>query len=440
MQGKRALLALGLVAACGDDTTSGNGDDQPPGDAPAHYVMRMENVAPWTMLKSGTQATKLDGSAGPLGPSEAYEITFTANKGQAISFASMLGESNDWFFAPGPDGIPLFKPDGTVNVGDVTSYVTLWNAGTEIDQEPAVGDATAPRQPSPNFGAEDPVRAVREIPHVVTLTSGATFTLPPIGDMIRVTLTQVGETEWKLKIKNTSTATTLVTSLGAIPAHLSPFAWSLHIMPAPLFAPGVADRGQGLERIAEEGMTDDLGRTLSALSGFHTPLSPGVLVVHASGMPLFTLGDTDRGQGLERIAEDGVPDELARNLAADPALAVTVFDTPVDKSAPGPAMPGEAYEVGFDASGGAKLSLATMFGMSNDWFFASQDMTIAEGDLDVALYDLGSEIDQEPAIGPFTAPQQAAPNTGPTDPVRTVREAAYPVPAETHLRVTIERR
>ena len=60
--------------------------------------------------------------------------------GQSVSFAAMLTESNDWFFATGPDGIPLFT-DGVPTSGDVTKYVSIWDAGTEANQEPAVGDA-----------------------------------------------------------------------------------------------------------------------------------------------------------------------------------------------------------------------------------------------------------------------------------------------------------
>jgi hypothetical protein len=439
MKRKCTLFALAAVpfVACSDE--AGDDDDQDL-DTPASFVLRIDNVAPWTMLKSGTQTTKTDGTQGPIGPGESYDVVFTANKGQAISFATMLGESNDWFFAPGPAGIPLFTPDGVPMTGDVTQYVKLWDAGTEIDQEPGVGDATAPKQPSPNYGAEDPNRLVREVPRITTLTDGSPFTLPVTSDMIRVTLTQLGETEWKLHIKATSTATTLMTSQGPMPVHLSPFAWSLHIMPAPLFTPGQPDRGQGLEKIAEDGPPDELGRSLTTLSGFHTPLSPGVVVVHRSAEPLYTVGAIDRGRGLERIAEDGDPAELARNLTADASLAVVAFDTPVGKSAPGPAMPGEAYEVTFQAVPGVdRLSFATMFGMSNDWFFASQDVIVDAATLTIALYDLGSEIDQEPAIGPFTAPQQHAPNTGPVDETRTVRAAQYAVPTSQHLRVTLER-
>ena len=89
-----------------------------------------------------------------------------------------------------------------------------------------------------------------------------------------------------------------------------------------------------------------------------------------------------------------------------------------------------------------------MFGMSNDWVFATPAAGIAlldadgapiDGDVsdEIAVVDVGSEIDQELAIGPFTGPQQAGPDMGPVDPVGTVRVADYPIDAASHVRVTI---
>jgi hypothetical protein len=93
-----------------------------------------------------------------------------------------------------------------------------------------------------------------------------------------------------------------------------------------------------------------------------------------------------------------------------------------------------------------------MFGMSNDWFFATHSEGIALFDADgeprrgdvsssIAIYDVGSELDQEPAIGPDTGPQQAAPDTGAADPIDQVREVPTSVhgfPATAHLRITLE--
>ena len=116
-----------------------------------------------------------------------------------------------------------------------------------------------------------------------------------------------------------------------------------------------------------------------------------------------------------------------------------------------PARPGQAYEIDLRGLPGDRVSFATMFGMSDDWFFATKPEGIAlfdawgmpnSGDVSerIAIYDAGTEVDQEPAIGPDTGPQQAAPNTGAIDPVRQVRELAasrYGVAASSHLKVTL---
>lgn len=160
-----------------------------------------------------------------------------------------------------------------------------------------------------------------------------------------------------------------------------------------------------------------------------TPISPGVWAVSAAAEPLFTSGERDRGRGLERIAEDGSPDALATALASDDAIATSgVFDTPAGASEAGPATPGQAFEFVVQAEpGDGALSFATMFGQSNDTFFApsgdgiplfdERGRPLPERDVTgaVGLWDLGSERDQAPRMGPDQAPRQAAPDQGPAE-------------------------
>lgn len=157
-----------------------------------------------------------------------------------------------------------------------------------------------------------------------------------------------------------------------------------------------------------------------------------------SGDPLYDLGRADFGEGLERIAEDGNPGPLAAARAD-----VVVFDTPVGATSPGMARPGGAYEIVFTANAGDRLAFATMFGMSNDWLFATppEGIAIVPGDVtdQLLIVDLGTEADEEPAIGPDTAPQQPAPNTGPTDPDTFARPASYDRSVDQHLMVTLAR-
>lgn len=433
----------------------GNGDDgDDDGGGHGALRVRIENIAPWTLLKSAALAEHTGGATGPLSPGQAFEIRLTAGKQQALSFAAMLGESNDWFFAPGPQGIALFDGDGRPRSGDVTSEIALWDAGTEVDQEPAVGPDTAPKQAAPDQGAPDPDPAIAELSGEIELSDGSRFALPAVEAMIRATLTPASDGEFVLRIENVSTADTLKTSRGDCAIHVSPLVWALHMMPAPLFEDGKPDRGQGLERIAEEGNPDPLAASLEELTGFATPVSPGVFVVHHGGQPIYSLGQPDRGVGLERIAEDGNAAPLGEAFAQEPpedATQTGVFDHAVGADMAGPAVPGQAYELDIDASEGGRLSFAAMYGMSNDWLFATPPDgieldSLRDGGQDgidvtdmIAIYDAGTEIDQEIAIGPFTAPQQPEPNTGPADPDNQVRNADYPLPASAHVRVTIMR-
>lgn len=448
MKLKAFLIGALALAACDDDDPIQPGDDTTV--EVRDFVLRIENVAPWTVLKAGTQATKTTRVDGPLAPGEAYELRFTAAN-QRLSFAAMLGESNDWFFAPGPDGIPLVV-DGVPVSGDVTSFVELWDAGTEIDQEPGVGDATGTRQRARDAGAADPDRTVRPVPTTVRLTDGTTFVRPAVPSMIRVTLTPGADQQYTLRIENVSRVGTLATSQGGLPIHISPFAWAVHETPAPLFTPGSPARENGLELLAEAGQADPIGTSLRNVRGFGTGLSPGVAVVHSLPAPLFAVGQADAGVGLEQLAEDGNPVPLADALEATPPAgvsAVHVFDTPRD-GVLGPAAPGQIFELTIHGNPGEALSFATMFGMSNDWMFATRPEGIALYDQgaprscdvtgDVFLYDAGTESDEELDVGPNTATQQPAPNTGRADRITEVREVTlerYGVPAVLHIRVTL---
>lgn len=441
---KLSLFAAGLTAALGACGT----DDSEPTVTDPHsttFKLRIENIAPWTVLKSGASP------AGPLTPGGSWEVSFTAGKGHKVSFAAMLGQSNDWFFAPKPEGIALYDAAGKPRSGDVTSEIYLFDAGTEIDQEPGVGDATGPKQPNPEFGAADPDTAVRQLGKIVKLTSGANFTLPNIAQMIKVTLVPGAAGQFTLRIDNVSTPTTLVTSAGPSGIGISPPVWTLHGKDGALFELAQPDRKQGLELIAESGRNATLAANLRILTGSSTPISPGVYAVHRDSEPLYALGLDDLGIGLMALAEDGnaqpLRDAIATNTRSLQLSASGGFDTPVGAAAAGPARPGDAFEITIDAVPGDKLSWVSMFGMSNDWFFGTHPDGISlfdelgeprRGDVSqmIAVYDAGTELDQEIGIGPDTGPQQAGPNTGAADPVSIVREVA--IPASSHLRVTLE--
>lgn len=99
---------------------------------------------------------------GAIDPGEAFVFETTVLPGDRLHLATMLGESNDWFFATNEDGIALFDAAGLLVEGDATAGVGLYDLGTEVDEELGAGPSQAPRQSAPDTGTPDtqPVSAV----------------------------------------------------------------------------------------------------------------------------------------------------------------------------------------------------------------------------------------------------------------------------------------
>lgn len=141
------------------------------------------------IVASGTFMVPVgDAMAGPATPGKVYEFSFTAEPGQKLTFVTMFGQSNDLFYAPGDRGIKLFDSKGDVMSGDITSLIDLWDAGTEVNQEPGLGPDQAPRQPAPNSGASE-----RKSVQLVTYVKDG-FKYPKVSEVLRVTVTPAAPT------------------------------------------------------------------------------------------------------------------------------------------------------------------------------------------------------------------------------------------------------
>src|SRR5215813_2828872 len=178
-------------------------------------------------------------------------------------------------------------------------------------------------------------------------------------------------------------------------------------------------------------------------------VAPVLYVIHTNRAPLFTSGEPDRGKGLEALAEDGPTGPLAESLKGQPGIVhVGATDTPVGASSPGDIWPGQAFEFKVTAKPGERLTFA-----SNDLFYAPREDGIAlfdasgkpiSGDVtsQILLWDAGTEVNEEPGLGPNQGPLQPAPNTGPREhgvvrPITEVKDGFhYPTVPEV-LRVTI---
>jgi len=153
------------------------------------------------------------------------------------------------------------------------------------------------------------------------------------------------------------------------------------------------------------------------------PLSPGVWTVSNWYNPIYTPGRYDKGLGLEQIAEDGNPSVLGPNLVGAWGVESSgIFNTPEGEGSAHPAFPGQSFVFTIEARPGDVLSFATMFAQSNDAFYGPGAFGIrlfnghsprsGEVTQDVFLWDCGTEVNQEPGVGPDQAPRQAGPNTG----------------------------
>jgi hypothetical protein len=167
------------------------------------------------------------------------------------------------------------------------------------------------------------------------------------------------------------------------------------------------------------------GEILKLSNGKTAPfvIAPVLWVVHTGNTnPLFTGGQVNAGKGLRTLAEAGNPDPLSKSIAHDPAVVAVGADAkPVGATEGGPLPPGKAYEFTITGQPGQYLSLAAMFGQSNDWFYSNDRPIVlfrggkpVTGDMSpqISLYDVGTEVDEEPGLGPNQGPRQKDPEAG----------------------------
>ncbi len=419
-----ALMAVFVLSACNQD------DDNPTPSESANFTVTVENILPATNYSSS-------GSIGFLAPGEQQSVEFHAGDGDYLSFATMFVQSNDLFYGFEDRGLRLHDESGKPIVGDVTSAVDLWDAGTEVNQEPGVGADQAPRQAGPNTGTTENgvVRLVSEL--------GDGFVYPADEQVIRLTLEHDGGTLFTFTIENISAGSSL-------PSPLAPGGWAIHKSGIRLFTDGEASSA-GLEAVAEDGNNEEFINDLTAWTGYTSPYAPGVWAVHdANNTPIFVEGMADAGEGLEELAEDGDPSILAASLSnGTKASQSGVFNTPDGASGPGPILPGGSYSFTFKASEGDYLNLATMLVETNDLFLAFDEGGIAlfnngialSGDITslIELWDAGTEVNEYPGAGEYQ-PIRGGGNSGPAEegPVVIVNDGfTYPAINEL-IKITIE--
>lgn len=346
------------------------------------------------LVESGS--FKNTGASPLVMPGEAISIKFSAAKGQVLSFATMYGWSNDLFFAPANPGIKLYQDNGTPVEGDVSAQIKLWDNGTRINQMPgAVVIHPGTTETAP--------RAITE----VNGTDAQGNTYAPASTLMKATLHYEGNSNFTLIITNVSGGTTN-------PTPFSPGVWAISysvggnlLNPNPLFEVGKPSVN-GLTNIAEMGDNSVLGNYINMQTGIFTPLSP-VLVVLYKGIenPIYKIGENDRGKGLKDLAQKGDASGLAAYLKTLsgvkavyilPAASSTVLLPKIGAQA------GSSVSQQLSIASGDRIAIASMYGLSNDWFFATKDNGIdatVKGDVSysIGLFDNGTAINQFPGAG-----------------------------------------
>jgi hypothetical protein len=378
-----ALLPLAF-AACKKDHG---------GTPPQAVTITVENVLnSKPLVESGT----FQGAGSPalILPGQSVSIQFSAAKGEAISFATMYGWSNDLFFAPANPGILVYDSTGTPIEGDVSSQVRLWDNGTRINQPPGA------HVNHPGVADNQNISEVKGVD-----AQGNTYL--PASALVKASLKYNGNSYFTLTLQNTSGGTANETPI-------SPGVWAISYIvggqllnAAPLYASG-QPTANGLTSIAEAGNNSPLSTYIKGITGIFTPLSP-VLVVIYDGIdnPIYKIGENDRGEGLKLLAQRGNADTLAAYLKGRPGIKnVYVLPAPNTKVLlPVVAdQPGGIVSQDLLVTKEDRLAIATMYGFSNDWFFASTGNGVdptRKGDISssIALYDDGTAIDQFPGAG-----------------------------------------
>ena len=307
-----------------------------------------------------------------------YEFTFPAVRGARFFPVTMMGNSNDWFLAPEDlAGLQLYADNGqgaALNNVDIAGDLILYDAGTEDDNLPQFFPAM---QAGPNTGPDDDNPNVRVQDRGVRgdFYITALLTYQP-GDGV-----SAGTFTLRITAINTpDPALPLSSTNGFVP---TPGIAVLHTQPEPLFTLGQPDRGVGLEAIAEDGNPDPLfawfnetgsqGAPLRLASSI-TPFSPGlVYAFNTDSDPFFSQGGTViPGSGLEELAEDG---NNAPAVAYFQSLGLPVAaSTETSNIGPGESL---TFTIEVPQGQNYKLGIGTMFVESNDWFITYNNNGVA---------------------------------------------------------------
>nr|WP_024991230.1 spondin domain-containing protein [Hoylesella pleuritidis] len=368
MKKNRFRAALSAVVLAGLVFTSCSKDDDMKPSTGSMRTLTVENiVTPKLFVESGS--FKNMGESPIIQPGQSVSFKFKAGKGQALMFTTMYGKSKDWFFASQQPGIKLFNAQGKAITGDVSSQVKLWDNGTKNNKTGA--------------SESNPIMEVKGVDASKLLNVMLSYEEPT--------------SEFTLTIKNTSAGTGNETPFSPGIWAVSTFDGNKLLAEKPFFTPGEKSNPE-MTDIAQMGKIDKLKMKVEANTGIITGISPVLVVVYQGEKnPIYELGKNDPGMGLKDLAQKGNASKLQESLKKMKGVkGIYIAGT-------APVGPGQKVMTQYKAGDGDKLAFVTMFGFSNDWFYANEQALSAKlsGDITnkTALFDSGTGVDQYPGAG-----------------------------------------
>ena len=369
-----ALAATLLFAGFGFTACDDDDDNVAPGTRP---TIKFENVV-------ATKNYVQSGSFDAVNPGASTTFTFHAAKGERLMLASMYGYSNDLFFAPENPGIRLFDDSGVPYTGVIADAVKLWDNGTRVNEQPG---------PDVNH----PGVAQAGVATAVDGTDAEGRSYRPASSLLQVSLSfDAVQSLFTCTITNISEGTANETPFSAGVYVVSNILDDKLVMDEPFFSAGQKS-GAELTKLAEEGDVDPLKTLVTSQTGIITTLMSAIVVVYTGDTnPIYTLGEKDAQLGLSALAQRGDPAPLQASLEKVPQVRkIYVIKQTVQ--------PKESMECTYEAAANEKIAFATMFGYSNDWFFANNAElpALTKGDVTskTVLLDDGTAVSQYPGAG-----------------------------------------
>jgi hypothetical protein len=380
------LASILSLASCHKD------DDMPSGQSETITIENVLDSKP--LVETGT--FKGTGMPPVILPGQSTSFSFSAAKNQRLTFATMYGWSNDLFFAPENPGIKLYNDDGSPITGDVSIQIKLWDNGTRVNEAPGSGVI----HPGTMEKTQKNIKEVNGMDDYANTYLAAS-------KLMQVSLAYNGNSTFTLTITNKSGGTANETPF-------SPGVWAISyvaggnlLLPEPIYSAGKLT-ANGLTNIAESGDNSVLNNYLIDKTGIFTPLSPLLVVVYnGKENPFFKTGENDRGEGLKDLAQKGNADVLATALKMKQGVKAVYVLKDAKNTVLLPRIDGaDGGKVSqmLSVMKGDRVAIATMYGFSNDWFFATSGndldaMQKGDQSSSIGLYDNGTAVNQFPGAG-----------------------------------------